>query len=192
MATAVCSVVVLVAERERASCHRSQDVNSNIVSCSWPFPPPRKKSGHARRRWYPKPHCGHHLEKTHRDIYLAGTYRFVAAGRPVPCPPHRSLPHRTTQVRALGALLTHLQSTVFALEESGSVGVTAVRQLDVSGSMRIDGMTLRFVVGNPLGRERFSLLPACVRSIRSLGVGTSARRNRQTCVVEHNGAMLSF
>lgn len=47
------------------------------------------------------------------------------------------------QVRALGALLTHLQSTVFALEESGSVDVTAVRQLDVSGSMRIDGMTLR-------------------------------------------------
>eukprot|EP00903_Cladosiphon_okamuranus_P011998 g11267.t1 len=47
------------------------------------------------------------------------------------------------QVRALGALLVHLQSTVFALEESGSVNVTAVRQLDVYGSMRIDPMTLR-------------------------------------------------
>lgn len=47
------------------------------------------------------------------------------------------------QVRALGALLTHLQSTVFALEGSGSIDVTNVRQLDTAGSMRIDAMTLR-------------------------------------------------
>lgn len=47
------------------------------------------------------------------------------------------------QVRALGALLTHLQSTVFGLETSGSVVVTTVRQLDASSSMRIDAMTLR-------------------------------------------------
>ncbi|CAM9117808.1 unnamed protein product [Pylaiella littoralis] len=47
------------------------------------------------------------------------------------------------QVRALGALLTHLQSTVFALEGSGTIDVTNVRQLDTADSMRIDAMTLR-------------------------------------------------
>eukprot|EP00752_Nemacystus_decipiens_P013400 g11865.t1 len=57
--------------------------------------------------------------------------------------PLRDAFNRLGSVRALGALLTHLQSTVFALEESGAVDVTSVRQLDVSGSMRIDGMTLR-------------------------------------------------
>lgn len=60
--------------------------------------------------------------------------------------PYTPILSRERQVRALGALLTHLQSTVFALEGSGSVGVTAVRQLDASDTMRIDGMTLRLVV----------------------------------------------
>lgn len=75
---------------------------------------------------------------------LAPAFFNVPSSRAAACWPlpaeHNAL---RLQVRAFGALLTHLQSTVFALEESGLVDVAAVRQLDVSGSMRIDGMTLR-------------------------------------------------
>lgn len=46
-------------------------------------------------------------------------------------------------MRALGALLTYLQSTVFALESSSSVLVSSVRQLHTSAYMHVDAMTLR-------------------------------------------------
>lgn len=47
------------------------------------------------------------------------------------------------QVRALGALLTYLQSSVFSVEASGLVDVSSVRQLNAAGYMRVDAMTLR-------------------------------------------------
>ncbi|CAM9928524.1 unnamed protein product [Ascophyllum nodosum] len=47
------------------------------------------------------------------------------------------------QARALGALMSYLQSKVFTLEGSGTVTVATVRQLDNSRSMFIDAMALR-------------------------------------------------
>eukprot|EP00611_Tribonema_gayanum_P014801 TRINITY_DN262_c0_g1_i5.p2 TRINITY_DN262_c0_g1~~TRINITY_DN262_c0_g1_i5.p2 ORF type:complete len:507 (+),score=243.57 TRINITY_DN262_c0_g1_i5:187-1707(+) len=46
-------------------------------------------------------------------------------------------------VRALGALISHLQSSVFSLEVDGSVPVLAVREMDLLAALRVDALSLR-------------------------------------------------